>query len=92
MFEYDPTVLYVSLHRHDGGSFYPGSGAADEVREAAGCEGLMRTGRNAHWEEQHAQEAVDDVVCCSCDVFSHVIKIQVLVAQRTSCSLQLRWV
>ena len=33
MFEHDPTVLYVSLHRHDGGTFYPGTGAAEEVRE-----------------------------------------------------------
>lgn len=24
-------VLYISLHRHEGGRFYPGTGAADEV-------------------------------------------------------------
>lgn len=30
IFDDDPSVLYVSLHRHDRG-FYPGSGAADEV-------------------------------------------------------------
>lgn len=27
----DPSVLYVSLHRHEGGDFYPGTGAASEV-------------------------------------------------------------
>ncbi|XP_068123413.1 histone deacetylase 7 isoform X2 [Hyperolius riggenbachi] len=27
----DPNVLYISLHRHDDGNFFPGSGAADEV-------------------------------------------------------------
>jgi histone deacetylase 6 len=36
IFEADPTVLYASLHRHDGGSFFPGTGAADEVGTGAG--------------------------------------------------------
>ncbi|BBM99274.1 protein MpHDAC3 [Marchantia polymorpha subsp. ruderalis] len=31
IFDDDPTVLYVSLHRHEGGTFYPGTGAATEV-------------------------------------------------------------
>ncbi|KAL3684286.1 hypothetical protein R1sor_002308 [Riccia sorocarpa] len=31
IFNEDPTVLYVSLHRHEGGGFYPGTGAASEV-------------------------------------------------------------
>ncbi|KAF5828661.1 hypothetical protein DUNSADRAFT_17277 [Dunaliella salina] len=31
IFEDDPTVMYMSLHRHDHGSFYPGTGAAHEV-------------------------------------------------------------
>ncbi|CDW52926.1 histone deacetylase 4 [Trichuris trichiura] len=31
IFEADPRVLYLSLHRHDHGLFYPGSGAADEI-------------------------------------------------------------
>ena len=31
MFEGDPSVLYFSIHRHDNGDFYPGTGAADEV-------------------------------------------------------------
>lgn len=30
-FYQDPSVLYISLHRHDGGNFFPGSGAVDEV-------------------------------------------------------------
>ncbi|KAM8976834.1 histone deacetylase 7 isoform 2-T2 [Pelodytes ibericus] len=35
VFYRDPNVLYISLHRHDNGNFFPGSGAADEV--GAGC-------------------------------------------------------
>ncbi|MEE6471960.1 hypothetical protein FKM82_009418 [Ascaphus truei] len=31
VFYKDPNVLYISLHRHDDGNFFPGSGAADEV-------------------------------------------------------------
>lgn len=26
----DPRVLYISLHRHDNGFFFPGTGAAEE--------------------------------------------------------------
>ncbi|EFN54718.1 hypothetical protein CHLNCDRAFT_24556 [Chlorella variabilis] len=37
IFEGDPSVLYMSLHRHDGGSFYPGTGAAHEVGEGEGA-------------------------------------------------------
>ncbi|KAJ1493209.1 hypothetical protein T484DRAFT_1610676 [Baffinella frigidus] len=38
MFINDPSVLYISLHRYDDGSFYPGTGPAEEVgvREGAG--------------------------------------------------------
>lgn len=36
IFEGDSSVLYMSLHRYDGGSFYPGTGAAHEVGEGAG--------------------------------------------------------
>lgn len=31
IFERDNSVLYISLHRHEGGRFYPGTGAANEV-------------------------------------------------------------
>ncbi|XP_010265266.1 PREDICTED: histone deacetylase 15 isoform X2 [Nelumbo nucifera] len=31
IFEGNKSVLYISLHRHEGGRFYPGTGAADEV-------------------------------------------------------------
>lgn len=31
IFDGNKSVLYVSLHRHEGGRFYPGTGAADEV-------------------------------------------------------------
>ncbi|KAI4344053.1 hypothetical protein L6164_011327 [Bauhinia variegata] len=31
IFDSNKSVLYISLHRHEGGRFYPGTGAADEV-------------------------------------------------------------
>ncbi|KAF5730382.1 Histone deacetylase 15 isoform 1 [Tripterygium wilfordii] len=31
IFEQNKSVLYISLHRHEGGKFYPGTGAAHEV-------------------------------------------------------------
>uniref|UniRef100_A0A2P2L5R8 histone deacetylase n=1 Tax=Rhizophora mucronata TaxID=61149 RepID=A0A2P2L5R8_RHIMU len=31
IFERNKSVLYISLHRHEGGKFYPGTGAADEI-------------------------------------------------------------
>ncbi|XP_062189050.1 histone deacetylase 15 isoform X2 [Phragmites australis] len=31
IFEGDKSVLYISLHRHEDGNFYPGTGAAHEV-------------------------------------------------------------
>ncbi|KAL7178771.1 hypothetical protein ACSBR1_042180 [Camellia fascicularis] len=31
IFEGNKSVLYISLHRHEGGKFYPGTGAAHEV-------------------------------------------------------------
>lgn len=36
MFDGDPSVLYVSLHRYDRGTFYPGTGGVGEVRIADG--------------------------------------------------------
>eukprot|EP00743_Colponemidia_sp_Colp-15_P007837 GILK01008487.1.p1 GENE.GILK01008487.1~~GILK01008487.1.p1 ORF type:complete len:486 (+),score=77.23 GILK01008487.1:48-1460(+) len=36
IFEEDPSVLYISLHRHDKGTFYPCSGAASECGTGAG--------------------------------------------------------
>ncbi|XP_041038416.1 histone deacetylase 4-like isoform X2 [Carcharodon carcharias] len=36
VFYSDPSVLYISLHRHDNGNFFPGSGAADEVGSGPG--------------------------------------------------------
>lgn len=30
-FESDPNVLYLSMHRHDNGNFFPGTGAVTEV-------------------------------------------------------------
>ncbi|XP_016506792.1 histone deacetylase 15 [Nicotiana tabacum] len=38
IFERRKSVLYISLHRHEGGRFYPGTGAADEVG-SMGAEG-----------------------------------------------------
>nr|6J6T_A Chain A, Histone deacetylase 15 [Arabidopsis thaliana]6J6T_B Chain B, Histone deacetylase 15 [Arabidopsis thaliana]6J6T_C Chain C, Histone deacetylase 15 [Arabidopsis thaliana]6J6T_D Chain D, Histone deacetylase 15 [Arabidopsis thaliana] len=36
IFEQNKSVLYISLHRHEGGNFYPGTGAADEVGSNGG--------------------------------------------------------
>lgn len=36
VFDSDPSVLYMSLHRYDNGSFYPGTGAANECGVGAG--------------------------------------------------------
>nr|XP_034957353.1 histone deacetylase 7 isoform X3 [Zootoca vivipara] len=36
VFYRDPNVLYMSLHRHDDGNFFPGSGAAEEVGSGPG--------------------------------------------------------
>lgn len=38
IFDQDKSVLYISLHRHEGGKFYPGTGAAFEVG-SKGAEG-----------------------------------------------------
>ncbi|CAJ0609452.1 unnamed protein product [Cylicocyclus nassatus] len=35
-FEEDPNVLYLSLHRHDNGNFFPGTGAVTEIGRGAG--------------------------------------------------------
>jgi len=32
----DPSVLYISLHRHDEGNFFPGTGSLDDVGIGAG--------------------------------------------------------
>ncbi|KAM8831019.1 histone deacetylase 7 isoform 2-T4 [Synchiropus picturatus] len=36
IFYSDPSVLYISLHRYDNGSFFPGSGSPAEVGSGAG--------------------------------------------------------
>lgn len=38
IFDQNKSVLYISLHRHEGGQFYPGTGAAHEVG-SMGAEG-----------------------------------------------------
>ncbi len=32
----DPSILYMSLHRHDNSNFFPGTGAIDECGQDAG--------------------------------------------------------
>jgi histone deacetylase 4/5 len=32
----DPNILYISVHRHDNGNFFPGTGAVDECGSEAG--------------------------------------------------------
>ncbi|THD23886.1 HDAC4 [Fasciola hepatica] len=36
VFYNDPTVLYISLHRHDDGGFFPGTGAPEEMGSGPG--------------------------------------------------------
>ncbi|CAH8472547.1 unnamed protein product [Schistosoma turkestanicum] len=36
MFYTDPSVLYISLHRHDEGGFFPGTGSPEEIGSGAG--------------------------------------------------------
>ncbi|OQV20372.1 Histone deacetylase 4 [Hypsibius exemplaris] len=36
IFYTDPNVLYISLHRHDNGNFFPGTGGPEEVGADAG--------------------------------------------------------
>ncbi|CAD7702301.1 unnamed protein product [Ostreobium quekettii] len=36
IFQDDPSVLYISLHRYDGGSFYPGTGGPTDVGSGQG--------------------------------------------------------
>lgn len=36
IFQADPSVLYMSTHRYDGGAFFPGTGAAAEAGVGAG--------------------------------------------------------
>ncbi|CAH8499515.1 unnamed protein product [Schistosoma margrebowiei] len=36
VFYTDPTVLYISLHRHDEGGFFPGTGSPEEIGSGPG--------------------------------------------------------
>ncbi|KAK4469471.1 hypothetical protein MN116_006595 [Schistosoma mekongi] len=36
VFYTDPTVLYISLHRHDDGGFFPGTGSLEEIGAGPG--------------------------------------------------------
>ena len=42
----DPNIMYISLHRHDNGNFFPGTGAANECGQEATAEG---TNVNIPW-------------------------------------------
>lgn len=44
----DPHVLYISLHRHDFGAFYPGTGSPSKVGGAA-SQGLNINIAWSHW-------------------------------------------
>ena len=32
----NPSILYISIHRHDNGNFFPGTGAPEECGEGQG--------------------------------------------------------
>lgn len=42
IFYQDPRVLYISLHRHDGGAFYPGTGAIDDLGVVRAAAAVLR--------------------------------------------------
>ena len=37
MFYDDPHVMYISIHRHDDGTFFPGTGKSEEVLNLFSC-------------------------------------------------------
>lgn len=39
----DPHVLYISIHRHDDGHFFPGTGNPIEVRRSSPSSSLLPT-------------------------------------------------
>ncbi|KAG2497971.1 hypothetical protein HYH03_004232 [Edaphochlamys debaryana] len=59
----DPTVLYMSTHRYDRGTYYPGTGGADEVGTGAGTGFTV----NVPWNVSGIRDA--DMVAA----FRHVI-------------------
>lgn len=66
IFEHDPSVLYISLHRYDHGQFYPGTGGASEVGYGKG-EGFTL---NVPWDAADMQNgdylAAFSQVCMQC--------------------------
>jgi acetoin utilization deacetylase AcuC-like enzyme len=45
----DPSVLYVSVHRHDAGRFYPGTGSAARVGRGAGMGRNVNVPLDGRW-------------------------------------------
>lgn len=58
----DPSVLYMSTHRYDNGSFFPGTGSAREVGMGAG-EGYSV---NVPWDGPGVSDA-DMMAAFRCD-------------------------
>lgn len=56
IFEEDPQVLYISLHRYDNGLFPPHSGAAKDVGKGAGKHFTVNVG----WRGERADPAMGD--------------------------------
>ena len=49
MFLSDPRVLTFSLHRYDGGTYYPGTGHATTVGDKAGAGFNCNVGLDGSW-------------------------------------------
>lgn len=41
MFYDDPHVMYISIHRHDDGTFFPGTGKSEEVINCILCDTVV---------------------------------------------------
>lgn len=55
IFYSDPDVLYISIHRHDEGNFFPGTGAPDEV----GADPAKGFNVNIAWNASEAEVMSD---------------------------------
>lgn len=60
----DPRVLVVSVHRHDGGAFYPGTGAAAAVGDGPGAGYNVNVPLDGRWFGDADYAAVFDAVVC----------------------------
>jgi hypothetical protein len=63
MFESDPRVLYLSIHRYDNGSFFPGSADANYS--------VVGTGKGEGYNVNIPWNKVGGVYVCDCPSIFH---------------------